>query len=295
VSRKKRPEHSNHERWLVSYADFITLLFAFFVVLYSSSQVDQRKAGKLAKAIQTAFAQMGAFDSTSTRPQVLKPEDPSLSNFRAIQEGHAFETLKGGQPASVPDMKQIQKDLQASLAREISARTVSVTATREGIVVSLRELGFFDSGSPALQPDAISTLGNFVKVAGPGALDGTRHGNHQALHHEIFDGAPPALRFRIRRVLSGRLERYAPGASHEPASGSRDTCVECGFKRSLALQCAFGGCPLAERKALLHSLCGRRFSVPVARHGLRLRRTLRNRFSPGVCLEPAAESRSSLG
>jgi hypothetical protein len=168
VSRRKRPEHSNHERWLVSYADFITLLFAFFVVLYSSAQVDQRKAGKLAKAIQTDFAQMGAFDSTSNRPQVLKPEDPALSNFRAVQEGHAFETLKGGQDVVKPsNLEQIQKDLQASLAREISARTVSVTATREGIVVSLRELGFFDSGSTALQPDAISTLGNFLKVAGP--------------------------------------------------------------------------------------------------------------------------------
>ena len=70
MSRKKRPEHSNHERWLVSYADFITLLFAFFVVLYSSAQVDQRKAGKLAMAIQTAFAQMGAFDSTSSTPAI---------------------------------------------------------------------------------------------------------------------------------------------------------------------------------------------------------------------------------
>ena len=38
MSRKKHPEHVNHERWLVSYADFITLLFAFFVVLFASSQ-----------------------------------------------------------------------------------------------------------------------------------------------------------------------------------------------------------------------------------------------------------------
>ena len=49
----------NHERWLVSYADFITLLFAFFVVLFSSSQVDKRKVGKLAAAIQGAFQNLG--------------------------------------------------------------------------------------------------------------------------------------------------------------------------------------------------------------------------------------------
>ena len=54
MSKKKHPEHVSHERWLVSYADFITLLFAFFVVLYASSQVDKRKAGKLALSIQVA-------------------------------------------------------------------------------------------------------------------------------------------------------------------------------------------------------------------------------------------------
>ena len=53
--RKKHAAHENHERWLVSYADFITLLFAFFVVLYASSQVDKKKMGQLAFAIQTAF------------------------------------------------------------------------------------------------------------------------------------------------------------------------------------------------------------------------------------------------
>jgi chemotaxis protein MotB len=49
----------NQDRWLVSYADFITLLFAFFVVMYSAAQLDKRRAGKLATAIQTAFDQAG--------------------------------------------------------------------------------------------------------------------------------------------------------------------------------------------------------------------------------------------
>jgi chemotaxis protein MotB len=54
---RRRP---SHERWLVSYADFITLLFAFFVVMYSAAQLDKRRAGKLATAIQTAFQQYGS-------------------------------------------------------------------------------------------------------------------------------------------------------------------------------------------------------------------------------------------
>ncbi len=56
----------SHERWLISYADFITLLFAFFVVLYASSQVDKRKIGKLALSIQVAFQELGVFETSNT-------------------------------------------------------------------------------------------------------------------------------------------------------------------------------------------------------------------------------------
>lgn len=53
--KKKQPEHVNHERWMVSYADFVTLLFAFFVVLFAASQTDQAKAGQVSKSIERAF------------------------------------------------------------------------------------------------------------------------------------------------------------------------------------------------------------------------------------------------
>ena len=59
--RKKHKEHVNHERWLVSYADFITLLFAFFVVLYATTHVDNKKVSQVSAAIQGGFQQMGAF------------------------------------------------------------------------------------------------------------------------------------------------------------------------------------------------------------------------------------------
>ena len=58
MARKiKHPEHVNHERWLVSYADFITLLFAFFTVLYATAQTDQGKVNKLVGAVEKAFTQ----------------------------------------------------------------------------------------------------------------------------------------------------------------------------------------------------------------------------------------------
>src|SRR4051812_5524373 len=54
--RKKKHDHVNHERWLVSYADFITLLFAFFVVMYAISQSDMAKFKKFSAGLRSAFS-----------------------------------------------------------------------------------------------------------------------------------------------------------------------------------------------------------------------------------------------
>src|ERR1039458_3155656 len=88
MSRRKKPaEHVNHDRWLVSYADFITLLFAFFVVLFSSSQVDKRKAGKLAEAIQAAFQNMGVFQVANSRSPRVTTDPLPTEPVQMIENG----------------------------------------------------------------------------------------------------------------------------------------------------------------------------------------------------------------
>ncbi len=83
MSRKKKHEHVNHERWLVSYADFITLLFAFFVVLFASSQADKKKQLQVAAAMQTAFTPLGSFESHSKlRPSPKAAPLPSSQSLR---------------------------------------------------------------------------------------------------------------------------------------------------------------------------------------------------------------------
>src|SRR5258707_9492568 len=59
MSKKKHPAHANHERWLVSYADFITLLFAFFVVMFATSQTDKSKAQQVSDAVKEALENGG--------------------------------------------------------------------------------------------------------------------------------------------------------------------------------------------------------------------------------------------
>ena len=66
--RRRFSDRISHERWLVSYADFVTLLFAFFVVMYASAQMDHKKAGRLSVAIESAFEQLGVFQTDAAKP-----------------------------------------------------------------------------------------------------------------------------------------------------------------------------------------------------------------------------------
>jgi flagellar motor protein MotB len=63
MRRRRQGAPESHDRWLVSYADFVTLLFAFFVVLYATAQVDKQKALRLSDAIRSAFQELGMFQS----------------------------------------------------------------------------------------------------------------------------------------------------------------------------------------------------------------------------------------
>src|ERR1700728_430624 len=71
MRRRRMKSRSSHERWLVSYADFITLLFAFFVVLYASSQADRKKQAEFAQAIHEAFRTLGLFQPADSHAGAL--------------------------------------------------------------------------------------------------------------------------------------------------------------------------------------------------------------------------------
>jgi chemotaxis protein MotB len=223
MSRKKRPERSNHERWLVSYADFITLLFAFFVVLYASAQVDKRKAGKLAIAIQAGFSQMGAFKGSAPISGVRGP-DPRGAKV-PIENADVFQPVESLVPNSTnadsPDMDQIQNRMELALSPEIRNRTASVTSTKEGIVVSLSELGFFDSGSAALQPSALPILAEFVEVAGSlhARIRIEGHTDNVPIHNGHFDSNWELSTARATEITKLFITRYAIEPGRLSASG----------------------------------------------------------------------------
>jgi len=174
MSRRKRPRHhANHERWLVSYADFITLLFAFFVVLYASAQVDQRKVGRLALAIQVAFQELGVFPASTTQIPMDTHEPMPFSTVQAIENAkHNTELGRLSSSADGPlsaaseeaSLNTLQNELALALRHEIALHTVALHRETDGLVISLREFGFFDSGSAALKPSAMPALDRIASI-----------------------------------------------------------------------------------------------------------------------------------
>jgi len=147
MSRRRSPEHVNRERWLVSYADFITLLFAFFVVLFASGQNDRKKQLALASSVQAAFHQMGSFEAHSKLPP--SPDAP------ASAAAAAFSTPA---PLSEQAMGLVEQHLSEIAGPEIESGIIAVRESGDGLVVSLQEAGFFDSGAAAIRPSALPVL-----------------------------------------------------------------------------------------------------------------------------------------
>jgi len=143
MKRRRLSDHISHERWLVSYADFVTLLFAFFVVMYASAQMDQRKAGRLSVAIESAFQQLGIFQTDGHKPGNIPHQIPLSGN----------RTPGGDQPVK-QDLTAIQGELENVLAQEIKRNEVGLHLEPDGLVISLREAGFFDSGSATMKAQA---------------------------------------------------------------------------------------------------------------------------------------------
>jgi chemotaxis protein MotB len=148
-------EHANHERWLVSYADFITLLFAFFVVMFATSQTDKARAQQVSDSVKTALEKGGM---TAAVHEILGGTVDDKGKGNAMMKGAG-----GSQPSAVkhleaaelvPSMKFLTKALEA----EIKDGRVEVHLQPRGLVVSLRQSTFFPSGEDAIEPKTYPSM-----------------------------------------------------------------------------------------------------------------------------------------
>lgn len=181
--RRTLEEPENHERWVISYADFITLLFAFFVVMYSISSVNEGKYKVLSDSLVAVFnAQpktldpitMGKNDNFKSNDQLIKlpvPGDyPSKEDFKYSVEGvfDDVETraVKQGenQDDEVDRLSKITEQLAMTLQQQIQSDEVEIRGNDEWIEVNIKASVLYSSGSASLANEARDILNKVADI-----------------------------------------------------------------------------------------------------------------------------------
>jgi chemotaxis protein MotB len=162
--RQKHEEHENLERWLVSYADFITLLFAFFVVMYSISQVNEGKYRVLSDSLVNAF---------KTTPTATTPIAPALrieasqgvsSSAQALALKQTIfvrkpdPVIEARQKQQTEKMKGVAEDILKAMEPLVREGQVKVTQSVHGIAIEINASVLFASGQATLEPGSIKAL-----------------------------------------------------------------------------------------------------------------------------------------
>ena len=141
-------EPENHDRWLISFADFITLLFAFFVVMYAISAVNESKYRVLASSLGDAFGRSPS--SEAPVPQLPTMTLPPEIKQRTLKQQQAIE-----EQAHMTEVASNLLDVMAPLAKEGKVR---VTQSRRGVSIEINANVLFAPGHAELEPQSLTVL-----------------------------------------------------------------------------------------------------------------------------------------
>jgi chemotaxis protein MotB len=246
VKRKKEEEHENNERWLVSYADFITLLFAFFTTLYAISTVDAQKMGKMVTSMRESFdsnlfppgsqtlsLNPGVGNNPAARDILQNNREVAMDrNKQQKMSSVAARQLLNGEKA----LGRLKKDIETMLKEDVMKGRLRMQVEPRGLVISLGEAGLYDSGSDQIKPEgkamldtiaaSLVNLDNQIRVEG--------HTDNVPIHNPRFPSnwelstarATGMLRYLAEKFTfksdllsaSGYAE-YRPAASNDTSDG----------------------------------------------------------------------------
>lgn len=180
MRRRRRivSDHDNHERWLISYADFITLLFAFFVVMYAISAVSESKYRVLASSLGDAFGKAPADDALV--PQLMPATLPPEVRQRTLKQQQAIE-----EQAHMTEVASSLMDVMAPLVKEGKVR---VTQSRRGVSIEMDANVLFEPGRAELEPQSLAVLRAVAESLKkePFNLEITGHTDDVPIRNSIF-------------------------------------------------------------------------------------------------------------
>jgi chemotaxis protein MotB len=253
MRRRPRIEEPAHpDRWMVSYADFMTLLFALFVVLFASSYHDQRTIKRVSSALKDGFQEMGTFSDSNSVPGTVGSDVTTVSSASNSTERGTGRV--GVVPESTGvDAVKLQTEISKALGKEIEHREIDMRVSPEGFVISLHELGFFNSGQAKLLPGAADKIKRIATVLMKYGLDMRveGHSDNVPIHNAAFDSNWDLSTARATAVAMMLLNesgfdpsrmsiagyaQYHPSTSNDTPEGRRanrrvDIVVVSAFKR----------------------------------------------------------------
>jgi chemotaxis protein MotB len=188
---RPHPAPENHERWLVSYADFITLLFAFFVVMFASSQTDKGRAKQVSQAVEKAFKEGHSFGVSPAVAKILGGTVGDTGQGNAMMKGPGGAQRAEAQPNAdqnvvelLPSLQRLNKELE----EDIKAGKLEMRLEPRGLVISLRQSAFFPSGEDVIDPATLPTVKKVAEVirAVPNSIQLEGHTDAQPIHTSRF-------------------------------------------------------------------------------------------------------------
>ena len=209
-----------HDRWLVSYADFITLLFGFFVVLYAFAKSDQKKQMQVSESIDAAFKSLGLFPDATRHPG--QNSRGAAGTDQAVMPMNIVMGEDVLAPAKVKDdLEHMRRELAQTLSNQVAQHTVSIQMGRDGLVISLREAGFFASGSATPKPESLGTLRQIAASLShmPYDLRIEGHTDNVPIHTAEFDTNWELSSARATRIARLMLNEHALPADRISAAG----------------------------------------------------------------------------
>ncbi len=176
MRKKKPPEHANHERWLISYADFITLLFAFFVVMFATSQTDKTKAQQVSDSVKKALEEGTHASAIVAAILGGVADDKGKGNAAQRGPGGITKPVQVKEAGTLVELLPSMKFLAAELKKEIAEGRIQVSMQSRGLTISFAQAALFPSGEDTVSRDAFESLDKIAaairKVPNPVRLEG---------------------------------------------------------------------------------------------------------------------------
>lgn len=220
--RKKHQAHENHERWLVSYADFITLLFAFFVVMFANAETGKSKSSEISESVKKAFKE-GKMAAVVNIIMGGTSPDKGRGNAQMRGPGGSEKSDKPKPPFA--ELTASLKDLTSELKQEIDKGKINVHMEPRGLAVSFEEAALFASGDAVVGDWATESIQKVAdalnKVPNPVRLEG--HTDSVPIHNTRFHSNWDLSAARSVALLELLTEKYSVPRERLSIAGYADT------------------------------------------------------------------------